>query len=103
MKCKKEYIDAYIDGKITDLDLTQHLMTENSLQGILQYAIDCLVKESKTPENPIVVSKEEMDKIISLFRVKGTKMIGDEVISERRGRPRKMASHIGLVEKKEVE
>lgn len=88
MKYNKELLEQVKMGQATEEMLVQNIMTVNPLHDIIRFVVETLKKEPTTT-TPITVSQEEYERIISLFRVRGIKMVGGELKVERRGRPSK--------------
>lgn len=91
MYSKKTY-ESYKSGEIGKEELVAHLLSNNTLQEIMDYVIDAIEKNNED-NSPIVVTESEYQRIVSMFRIKGiVKLDNGEVAPQRRGRPRKMVS-----------
>lgn len=67
--------------------LAMEIMRTNSVIDIAQALAERIIQEKETPKSKrIVVTREEMDLIESLFRVRGLAADGQEI---KRGRPSK--------------
>ena len=85
----KNLIKAVIDGTETSVALETYIMHNYSMGEIISSFTELLIS-SETYNQQIVVSQEEYNAIVSLFKVKGQRMLEDgTVISETRGRKRK--------------
>lgn len=92
MYSKKTY-ESYKSGEIGKEELVAHLLSNNTLQEIMDYVIDAIEKNSED-NSPIVVTESEFQKIASMFRIKGViKLDNGEVAPQRRGRPKKTTSN----------
>lgn len=88
MKYSKELLEQVRVGQATEEMLIQNIMSVNPLHDIIQFVVETLKKEPTTT-TPITVTQEDYDRILSLFRVRGVKIVGGELRVERRGRPTK--------------
>lgn len=85
----KNLIKAVIDGTETPVALEAYIMHNYSIGEIISSFTELLIS-SEAYNQQIVVSQEEFNAIISLFKVKGQRILVDgTVISETRGRPKK--------------
>lgn len=89
---KAMYADL-CEGRITEEELYDHLTDNFTLKAIVTDYIE-LLKQTKVNNTKITVDRQEMDAILSLFRVRGEKTIINsegnlEVIKEERGRRKK--------------
>lgn len=86
---KAMYADL-CEGRITEEELYDHLTDNFTLKAIVTDYIE-LLKQTKVNNTKITVDRQEMDAILSLFRVRGVKTIINsegniEVTEEKRGR-----------------
>lgn len=91
MKYNKTLLEQLKRGEATDEMLIMNIMAENPLHDIIGYVIDVLKKEPVT-NNPITLAPEDYDRIVSMFRPRGLKIVDGEEQIERRGRKRKILS-----------
>lgn len=91
MKYNKTLLEQVKRGEATEEVLIMNIMAENPLHDIIGYLIEVLKKEPVT-NNPITVSPEDYDRILSMFRPRGVKIVDGEEVVERRGRKRKLTS-----------
>lgn len=85
----KNLIKAVIDGGETSAALEAYIMHNYSMGEIISSLTELLIS-NETYNQQIVVTQEEYNAIISLFKIKGQRMMEDgTVISETRGRKRK--------------
>jgi hypothetical protein len=89
MKIDKELLARHKAGEEVSMELSTYIMTNNNFHEIMLYVLEQLKNEPEKEEQPsqIVVTMEEYEKIMSLFRIKGYKM--DEtgkMVAETRGR-----------------
>jgi hypothetical protein len=71
--------------------LEQYILNNYPMPHIIRAFAELIVTSEDFVNRPqIIVTEEEMQAIARLFRVKGQRIIDGEVITERRGRPRKM-------------
>lgn len=69
----------------TKEELTNYLITNLTVMELAEELADYIMKD--TPGNqPITVSQEEYDRVVSMFRVKGTRCVDGNYIKETRGR-----------------
>lgn len=75
-----------IKGKtVTKEELSKYLLSNLTVIEIADELADYILKD--TPGNqPIAVTEEEYERIISMFRVKGQRMVDGNYIQETRGR-----------------
>lgn len=86
MKYNKEILEQVKKGEAKEEVLIMNIMASNSLHEIVGFVVDALMKEP-TSSAPITISKEEYDRITSLFRIRGYKVNEDgEMVAESRGR-----------------
>lgn len=98
MMYNKKTYESYKSGEIGKEELVAHLLSNNTLQEIMDYVIDAIEKNNED-NTPIVVSEPEFQRILSLFRIKGiVKLDNGEVAPQRRGRPRKTSTPFNDVE-----
>jgi hypothetical protein len=95
---KAMYADL-CEGRVTEEELYDHLTDNFTLKAIVTDYIE-LLKQTKVNNTKITVDRQEMDAILSLFRVRGERtMINSEgnleVTKEKRGRKPK-ESRFGL-------
>lgn len=82
-KLPKDVAALDVDG------LAQWLMNNFTTPQIAQKCAEMIKKEQETTvKAPISVSQEEFDRIFSLFKIKGIRMVEGETVKETRGRPR---------------
>lgn len=69
-------------------ELAQELLKNKTVLDLATELATYIIKErEKKPEVKIAVTEDELNALISMFRVKGIRADGQE---ERRGRPRKV-------------
>lgn len=69
--------------------LESHLMNNYTYPAIIKAFAELIVTaESEINKPQVLVTQEEYDAITSMFRVRGQRIVGGEVVRERRGRPR---------------
>lgn len=75
-----------IKGKtVTKEELSKYLLTNLTVMELAEELADYIMKD--TPGNqPIAVTEEEYERITSMFRVKGQRMVDGNYIKETRGR-----------------
>lgn len=70
---------------VTKEELSKYLLTNLTVFEIADELSDYILKE--TPEaQPIAVTEEEFERICSMFRVKGKRMVDGCYVAETRGR-----------------
>lgn len=85
----KNLIKAVIDGDERPEILEMYIMNNFSMGDIIKSFAELLVT-SETYNQQIVVTQEEYNAIVSLFKVKGQRILDDgTVITETRGRKKK--------------
>lgn len=85
--------DRTLMGKIADgasnVDEVASYLIDNYPAGAIAKSLaEVLMTDVKT-DTPITVSETEYERICSLFRVRGLKVVDGEIIRENRGRPTK--------------
>lgn len=86
----KNLIKAVIDGTETSVALETYIMNNYSMGEIIKSFTELLVNSETYTRQPIAVSQEEFNNIISLFKVKGQRTMEDgTVVEETRGRKKK--------------
>lgn len=92
---KTMYADL-CEGRITEEELYDHLTDNFTLKAIVTDYIE-LLKQTKVNNTKITVDRQEMDAILSLFRVRGERVIeingSLELQRETRGRKPKEFKH----------
>lgn len=73
------------DGVDSKRELYDYIISTYSVSRIVDEYLELIMKCDIT-DNKITVSQEEYETIISLFKVKGTKMVNGAVVPETRGR-----------------
>ena len=87
----KSILKAIQDGEIPQKELEQHLLSNYSITEIIQAFSELLITTEGLINKPqIIVSEDEFNTIMSLFRIKGQRTLDGMVCEERRGRPRKI-------------
>lgn len=83
----KSLIKAIQNGNETPHTLKQYI-SKYPIDDILTAFTELiLLSEDYISQTPISISKEEYDRIMSLFRIKGQKVLDDgTIVEERRGR-----------------
>ena len=69
----------------TKEDLTNYLLTNLTVMEIAEELADFIMKETPVSQ-PIAVTEEEYERITSMFRIKGKRMVEGNYIRETRGR-----------------
>jgi hypothetical protein len=86
----KNMVKAVADGTEQSILLETYIMNNYSMGEIIKSFTELLVNSETYTRQPIVVSQEEYNNIVSLFKVKGQRTMEDgTVIEETRGRKRK--------------
>ena len=80
----KEMNSAIKSGKATKEELSKYLLTNLNVFELADELSDFILNQEAT--QPIAVSQEDYDRIVSMFRVKGTRCIDGNIIAETRGR-----------------
>lgn len=83
---EEKKIIANIKAGIVDIDSLVEYYIRNS--NIWELAQRCAYQALAEPqeETPIAISQEDYEKLMSMFRVKGQRMIDGNYVSETRGR-----------------
>lgn len=85
----KNLIKSIVDGTEQPIELEKYLIANYTMGTIIKSFSELLISNEMYNQQ-IVVSQEEYNAIISLFKVKGQRVMEDgTVISETRGRKRK--------------
>lgn len=77
---------AIQDGENPQKELEQHLLTYPITEIIQAFAELLISTENTINKNPIVISQDEFDTIMSLFKVRGVRVVDGIVCEETRGR-----------------
>ena len=86
----KNMVKAVADGTEQPILLETYIMNNYSMGEIIKSFTELLVNNETYTRQPIVVSQEEYNNIVSLFKVKGQRTMEDgTVIEETRGRRKK--------------
>ena len=78
------------DGEVTKEEVVNELIANYPVTSIVEDYVT-LAMETPIDCNKIVVSREEFEAIVSLFKVRGEKVVDGEIVTETRGRKRKNA------------
>lgn len=76
------------EGIVTKNEVCDYLMSAYPVKAIVEDYVNMLM-EVPQESVKITVSREEMDSIINLFKVRGEKVVDGEIVTETRGRKRK--------------
>ena len=85
----KQLLKQIQEGDNPQKELEQHLLSYPITDIVKEFAELLITTETYINRQPITVSEEEFEQIISLFKIKGQRTIDGMVVEERRGRPRK--------------
>lgn len=72
---------------ITREELASIIMNEYNIKDIIDSLADYLLN-GKDEGRYIVLDKDDYDKVISMFRVRGERIVGGNIVKETRGRKR---------------
>ena len=72
----------------TKEELTNYLITNLTVMELAEELADYIMKDTPVSQ-PIAVTEEEYERICSMFRVKGKRMVEGNYIRETRGRKAK--------------
>lgn len=81
----KEVSKSLSKGTITKEELSNIIIGEYTAKSIAESLAEFLLGEKETP---ITLDKEEYDRVVSLFRIRGQRIVDGQVIEETRGRKR---------------
>lgn len=85
----KNMIKAVIDGEEHPMLLKSYIMSNYNINHIIDSLVELML--ANEPKAQITVSESEYNAIISLFKVKGQRVMDDGTIAtETRGRKRKV-------------
>jgi hypothetical protein len=76
------------EGEVTPTEVCDYIMSAYPIKAIVEDYVK-LVMETPVENAKITVNKEEFEAIVSLFKVRGEKVVDGEVVTETRGRKRK--------------
>lgn len=82
----KEVSRSIAKGGITREELSNIIIDGYSAKSIADSLAELLLGEKE--ECPIVLDKDDYDRVISLFRIKGQRIVDGQVTKETRGRKR---------------
>lgn len=85
----KEVSRSIENGAITQEELSRILVEDYSAKNIADSLAEAMLEKREETPSPIVIEKDDYDRIISLFRVKGLRVVDGQVIEETRGRKKK--------------
>lgn len=84
----KNMYSAIKNKTATKEEIANYLLTNLTVMELAEELADYIMKE--TPANqPIAVTEEEYERICSMFRIKGKRMVEGNYIRETRGRKAK--------------
>lgn len=83
----KEVSKSLAKGTITKEELSNIIIGEYSAKSIAESLAEFLLGE-KEELSPIALDKEDYDRVVSLFRIRGQRIVDGQVIEETRGRKR---------------
>jgi hypothetical protein len=83
----KEVSKSLAKGTITKEELSNIIIDEYSAKSIAESLAEFLLGE-KEELSPIALDKEDYDRVVSLFRIRGQRIVDGQVIEETRGRKR---------------
>ena len=75
----------------TKEELAQYLLTNLTVMELAEELADYIMKETPASQ-PIAVTEEEYERICSMFRVKGQRMVEGNYVKETRGRKAKTSN-----------
>ena len=79
-----------MNGESIEL-LENYLMNNYTYPTIIKAFSELIITAENAINRPqIPVSQAEYEQIMGLFRIRGVKMVDGEMVTERRGRPRKV-------------
>ena len=84
LEFKKEVVKGINNGSITKTGLARIILGEYPATEIAESLAE-IILEKKEP-SPIVLEQEAYDRVVSLFRVRGQRIVEGKVINETRGR-----------------
>ena len=84
LELKKEVVKGINNGSITKTGLARIILGEYPATEIAESLAE-IILEKKEP-SPIVLEQEAYDRVVSLFRVRGQRIVEGKVINETRGR-----------------
>lgn len=88
MLLNNKVIKELKEGVVSTAEICDYLMSAYPVKAIVEDYVN-MIKETPVENAKITVNKEEFKTIVSLFKVRGEKVIDGEVVSETRGRKRK--------------
>ena len=85
----KQLLKQITDGENPQRELEKHLLNNYPINEIIKAFAELLITTEQTiNRQPIVVTQEEYDSIISLFKIRGIKNVNGVLEQETRGRPK---------------
>lgn len=80
-----------LDGDNPQKELEQHLLTNYSITEIIQAFAELMITAEDYVNKPqITVTRQEYEAIMSMYKIKGERFLDGAIVSETRGRPRKI-------------
>ena len=76
------------EGVVSPVEVCDYLMSAYPVKAIVEDYVK-MVMEAPVESTKITINKEEFEAIVSLFKVRGEKVVDGEVVTETRGRKRK--------------
>ena len=91
-KKKMIYLSKEMQSKVktkacTKEELSRYLLTNLTVFEIADELAEYMLKETPVAQ-PITVTQEDMDRIVSLFKVRGIRCVEGNYVAETRGRKR---------------
>lgn len=87
----KNMYSAIKNKTATKEELAQYLLTNLTVMELAEELADYIMKETPASQ-PIAVTEEEYERICSMFRVKGQRMVEGNYVKETRGRKAKTSN-----------
>lgn len=85
----KQLLKQITDGENPQRELEKHLLNNYPINEIIKAFAELLITTEQTiNRQPIVVTQEEYNTIISLFKIRGIKNVNGVICEETRGRPK---------------
>lgn len=81
----KEMQSAIKSKKATKEEIANYLLTNLTVMEMANELADYIMKETPVSQ-PIAITEEEYERICSMFRVKGKRMVDGCYVAETRGR-----------------
>lgn len=87
----KQLLKQLQEGENIQKELETHLLTNYPITEIIQAFAELMITVEDYVNKPqITVTRQEYEAIMAMFKIKGERFLDGAIVSETRGRPRKI-------------